>query len=96
MDALRTGFAWAWTRHSEVAETLRAELAYFEKNRERMRSAQCHDQGLPIGPGAVESAAKQIVERRLKGPGMRWAPEGSEAMLALLARKASNRPLNAA
>jgi hypothetical protein len=94
--ALRVGFAWLGARHPEAAETLRAELAYFEKNAERLGYASCHDQGLPIGSGAVESAAKQIAERRLKGPGMRWTPDGSEAMLALCARKASNRPLQAA
>ena len=41
--------------------------------------------GLAIGSGAVESAGKQLVVQRAKGPGMHWTAEGLEAVLALRA-----------
>ena len=39
--------------------------------------------GLAIGSGAVESAGKQLLVQRAKGPGMHWTAEGLEAVLAL-------------
>jgi hypothetical protein len=39
--------------------------------------------GYPIGSGIVESANKVVVEDRLKGSGMHWAPTSVDPMLAL-------------
>jgi hypothetical protein len=39
--------------------------------------------GYPIGSGLVESANKVVVEARLKGSGMHWAPASVDPMLAL-------------
>jgi hypothetical protein len=39
--------------------------------------------GHPIGSGSVESGHKVVVQRRLKGAGMRWAPHNVDPMLAL-------------
>lgn len=39
--------------------------------------------GWPIGSGMVESANKNIVEARLKGPGMHWERKHVNPMLAL-------------
>lgn len=39
--------------------------------------------GYPIGSGCVESGHKVVVQRRLKGAGMRWAPHHVDPMLAL-------------
>lgn len=41
--------------------------------------------GLAIGSGAVESAGKQLVVQRAKGPGMHWTAEGLRAVLSLRA-----------
>ena len=51
--------------------------------------------GLPIGSGAIESAADHVVQRRMKRAGMRWSEAGGDAMLALRARQRSRRPLAA-
>ena len=51
--------------------------------------------GLPIGSGAIESAAEHVVRRRVKRAGMRWSDTGGDAMLALRARQHSRRPLDA-
>jgi hypothetical protein len=37
----------------------------------------------PLGSGSVESANKLLVEARLKGAGMRWAPDSVNPMVAL-------------
>ena len=39
--------------------------------------------GYPIGSGCVESGHKVVVQRRLKGAGMRWAEEHVNPLLAL-------------
>jgi hypothetical protein len=39
--------------------------------------------GYPIGSGCVESGHKVVVQRRLKGAGMRWAKPHLDPMLAL-------------
>jgi hypothetical protein len=39
--------------------------------------------GYPIGSGIVESANKVVVQDRLKGSGMHWAPQHVDPMLAL-------------
>jgi hypothetical protein len=76
-----------------AAEVLRVELGYFTTNAARMAYPTFHACGLPIGSGAVESAAKHVVQVRMKRSGMRWSDAGGEALLALCAYRASNRPL---
>jgi hypothetical protein len=67
------------------------ELAYLEKRRESIAYAQFHASGYPIGSGAVESANKLVVEARLKGAGMHWAPHNINPVLALRACQCSGR-----
>ncbi|MFN8534781.1 MAG: ISKra4 family transposase [Dehalococcoidia bacterium] len=77
----------------EAAETLRVERGYFTKNADRMDYPALRTAGRPVGSGAVESAAKHVVQQRMKRAGMRWSDAGGDAMLALCARVASERPL---
>ena len=72
---------------------LRVELGYFTTNAPRMDYPTFRARGLPIGSGAVESAAKHVVQVRMKRSGMRWSDAGGQALLALCAYRASNRPL---
>jgi hypothetical protein len=58
-------------------------LGYLEKRREQIRYAEFLALGYPIGSGLVEGANKLVVEARLKGSGMHWAPEHVNPMLAL-------------
>ena len=58
-------------------------IDYFRKNIERMRYVTFLAMGLPIGSGPVESAAKNIVQARLKRSGMRWSREGGQHVLDL-------------
>jgi len=59
------------------------ELAYLEKRSALMEYPTFQAAGWPIGNGAVESANKLVVEARLKGSGMHWAPQHVDPMVAL-------------
>ena len=59
------------------------ELAYFEKNRERMRYGLFRAKGYFIGSGVVEAACKTIVAQRFKGSGMHWSESGLSHILAI-------------
>jgi hypothetical protein len=76
-----------------AAQDLTRERGYFATNAARMAYPTFRAQGLPVGSGAVESAAKHVVQQRLKRAGMRWSEAGGQALLALCARSASQRPL---
>jgi hypothetical protein len=79
----------------KAAEIRRVERAYFASRVERMDYPSLRLDGLPIGSGAIESAANHVVQRRMKRAGMRWSETGGDAMLALRARQRSRRPLAA-
>jgi hypothetical protein len=79
----------------EAAATLRVERGYFTTNAERMDYPSLRLDGLPLGSGAIESAADHLVQRRMKRAGMRWSVAGADALLALRARLRSRLPLAA-
>jgi hypothetical protein len=67
----------------EVAEKIRAEADYFERNVERMRYPKFRRQHLFVGSGVIEAACKTVVASRLKRSGMFWTVRGANAILAL-------------
>jgi hypothetical protein len=66
-----------------AANTIQKSLSYLEKRREHIDYVRFQALGYPIGSGSVESANKLVVEARLKGSGMHWAPGYVNPMLAL-------------
>ncbi len=70
------------TAHPEQAELAEA-LTYLEKRTAMMNYPEYQRQGWPIGSGSVESGNKVVVEARLKGAGMHWAPSHVNPMLSL-------------
>lgn len=58
-------------------------LGYLEPRLAQLQYPTFRAQGLPIGSGIVESANKVVVEDRLKGSGMHWAPRSVDPLLAL-------------
>jgi hypothetical protein len=78
-----------------AADVRRLERAYFASRVERMDYPSLRLDGLPIGSGAIESAADHVVQRRMKRAGMRWSDAGGDAILALRARHRSRRSLAA-
>ena len=68
------------SKGSKVVENV---INYFCFHRTRMCYADFSAMGLPIGSGNVESAAKNIVQARLKRSGMRWSRDGGQHVLDL-------------
>jgi hypothetical protein len=62
---------------------LSEKLAYLRKREGQMPYPAYQAAGWPLGSGIAESANKLVVEDRLKGSGMRWAPEHVNPLLAL-------------
>ena len=60
-----------------------SSLSYLEKRQAQIQYAAFQAAGYPIGDGAVESAHKVVVEARLKGAGMHWAPAHVNPLVAL-------------
>jgi len=71
------------SRNPEVAEKIRTEADYFERNAERMRYPQFRRQHLFVGSGVIEAGCKTVVASRLKRSGMFWTVRGANAILAL-------------
>ena len=58
-------------------------LSYLESRHVQLQYPSFRAAGYPIGSGIVESANKVVVQDRLKGSGMHWAPASVDPMLAL-------------
>ncbi|MEO8954475.1 MAG: UPF0236 family protein [Ktedonobacteraceae bacterium] len=59
------------------------EAEYFLSNAQRMRYPTFRAKGMHIGSGIAEAACKTVVSTRAKKSGMRWTPDGLDAVLAL-------------
>lgn len=68
---------------SDKRKVITNVIKYFRSHRDRMRYSDFIALGLPIGSGPVESAAKNIVQARLKRSGMRWSRDGGQHVLDL-------------
>jgi hypothetical protein len=66
-------------------KAVREVANYLARNRTRMRYDDYLAKGYPIGSGVVEGACRHLVKDRLERAGMRWRPEGAQAMLDLRA-----------
>jgi hypothetical protein len=66
-------------------QTIEEVTGYFRRNSERMKYDEYLAKGYPIGSGVVEGACRHLVKDRLERTGMRWRPEGAQAMLDLRA-----------
>jgi hypothetical protein len=64
-------------------DTIRRAIAYFEKNRQRMRYDEFRKKDLFIGSGVVEAGCKSLIGARLKQSGMHWSVRGANAIIAL-------------
>jgi hypothetical protein len=77
-------------QHPQVEE-LGKKVTYLQKREQQMQYPDYQEQGWPIGSGMVESANKHVVQARLKGAGMHWAPEHVNPMLALRGAERNER-----
>ncbi len=67
----------------EVAEKIRTEADYFERNAARMRYPKFRRQHLFVGSGVIEAGCKTVIGSRLKQSGMFWTVRGADAIIAL-------------
>ena len=67
----------------ELAEKIRIESEYFQKNTARMRYPEFRAQHLFVGSGVIEAGCKAIIGSRCKQSGMFWTVRGANAILAL-------------
>jgi len=66
-----------------LAQLVRNEVDYFQRNAERMRYPAFRAQGLFVGSGVVEAGCKEVIGSRLKRSRMFWTVCGANAILAL-------------
>jgi len=62
-------------------KAIRRERDDFISKRHRLAYDRLAAQKLPRGSGALESAIRRVVNRRLKGAGIFWPKAGAEALL---------------
>lgn len=73
----------AETTDQAVQNSAERVTNYYRSNRERMRYDEYIKRGLYIGSGAIESAHRTVIQRRMKLSGQRWGKPGAEHMLNL-------------
>jgi hypothetical protein len=71
------------SENPEVADKVRIEAEYFERNAERMRYPAFRSQHLFVGSGVIEAGCKSVIGARLKQSGMFWTVRGANAIIAL-------------
>ncbi|MDR2457476.1 MAG: UPF0236 family protein [Clostridiales Family XIII bacterium] len=64
---------------------------YILNNKESIDYALYIKKGYDIGSGAIESANKNVLQKRLDGPGMRWYIESAQNLVTLRAKMESDR-----
>lgn len=58
-------------------------VTYLQNNKSRINYGLYKEQGLLLGSGAVESANRDIIQKRMKLSGQRWTLDGAQQMLNL-------------
>lgn len=79
------------TTDPQLADKLRIEADYFERNAGRMRYPQFHRQKLFVGSGVIEAGCKTVIGSRLKQSGMFWTTRGANAIIALRCNRLSRK-----
>ena len=62
---------------------LRELYSYYYTRKKQMQYKFFREKGYAIGSGGIESANKYLVQKRLKGSGMKWTIQGAEAILKI-------------
>lgn len=83
-----------YPRGTLLPHPVRQAIGYLWNNRRRIDYGAYRQNGFPIGSGTVESAAKTLVQQRMKQAGMRWSRSGAQSMLTLRSRLFSDRWLD--
>jgi hypothetical protein len=79
------------TADPHLADKIRVEADYFERNTARMRYPQFRRQKLFVGSGVIEAGCKTVIGSRLKQSGMFWTTPGANAIIALRCNRLSSK-----
>lgn len=71
--------------HPRLKDSFEREINYFSKHEARMQYGKFKELGYLIGSGPIESAHRNVIQRRLKLSGQRWTMGGLQAMVTLRA-----------
>ncbi len=66
-------------------------LKYLRNNKCRINYGKFRKMGLLIGSGAIESAQRDVIQKRMKLSGQRWTKVGAQQIINLRVCKKSNR-----
>lgn len=75
---------------SEERAPVRAAHRYLSARQNQLGYRDALARGLPVGTGMIESAHKQIIQKRLKGPGMAWLPRNANNLIQARAQRATD------
>ena len=76
----------------KIAVSVRDSVcSYLISNRDRMDYKRYRERGLLIGSGAIESAHRMVMQRRLKRSGQGWRIKGAQQVLNLRVCQMSGR-----
>jgi hypothetical protein len=78
-------------RTAEATDTVRKAHAYFTSHAARMAYPTFRARLFPIGSGAIESTAKNLIQARQTQAGMRWTHTGAQQVADLRALHRSAR-----
>lgn len=68
----------------------RVAYRYLSARSDQLAYDQAISRELPVGTGMIESAHKQIIQKRLKGPGMAWNLHNAHTIIQARAQRATN------
>jgi hypothetical protein len=80
-------------RDADLGRIVTATVAYLTARSAIMDYPRFREAIWPIGSGLIEGRIKTLVKSRLCGPGMRWAVDRANAMLAVRTQLRNNQAL---
>lgn len=75
---------------SKAKEEKRKLLVYYQNNQHRMQYGQYQQNGWLIGSGPIESAHREVIQKRMKRSGQRWTIPGAQQVANLRVAYQSN------
>jgi len=78
-------------RNTNLDKSRKKLLAYLTNNKKRIDYGKFIEEGLLIGSGSIESANRDVIQKRMKLSGQRWTVQGAIQMLNMRTCYKSNK-----
>jgi len=78
-------------KNNDAKEKLKALLSYYKTHKDRMLYGSYRKKGYLVGSGPIESAHRNVIQKRLKLSGQRWTEQGARNIACLRANMKSMR-----